>query len=334
VTELARNDISRKAGDEKLAPQPKTYLYTGAREVAPELSTSSVVALLHAVEGRYKKARFKTIWLRQASHPVYQYPVPLPVHNQGWEAFQTEGGGAAVSVRVGSRRWNLALATKGRRPQFTAWKKILAGEAIAGELSIIGQRVTRSDHRRNGEDREAGGGRKIQHRVMIKMVAWFPKKEAQAKEGTMYLKTGANYLLAYHIGIDGEPKYLFAEHVKRWRTQHSRHVMRIANDMKYEKRWPTRMRTQIGEMQDTWVHKFRNRIKTFCHETSVMLAKFAERRGVATVVWDDSNQGFIDQFPWYQLKQMLKYKLNERGIEFTEVTEKKETKTKKKVDKS
>jgi len=65
-----------------------------------------------------------------------------------------------------------------------------------------------------------------------------------------------------------------------------------------------------------------------------MLAKFAERRGVATVVWDDSNQGFIDQFPWYQLKQMLKYKLNERGIEFTEVTEKKETKTKKKVDKS
>jgi transposase len=45
-----------------------------------------------------------------------------------------------------------------------------------------------------------------------------------------------------------------------------------------------------------------------------MLAKFAERNNVTTVVYDDTDQSFVDRFPWRQFRDRLEYKLEERGI--------------------
>jgi hypothetical protein len=315
VTELARADKPRTADQKKMAPMPKVPdIYHGALAVAPDLDPSSVVALLHAVQGKYRTARLKTIWFRKASHPVYRYPVPLPTHNQAWGCIEGDGGRPCISVRVGGQRWTLSLITAKRRRQLGAWRQILSGTAMQGELVLIGQEATGSDHRHAGKARKPGGGRGQSFRVMAKLVAWFPRRERGAQDGVLYLRTDAQSFWTYHIGTDGEVKHVKAEHLRRWQAQHRRHLQAMADDLKHEKRWPADVRRQANERQDLWVRKYKDRIDSWCHESTAMIAKFAERRNVATVVYDDTDQSFVDRFPWHKLREQLKYKLDERSI--------------------
>jgi hypothetical protein len=325
VTELAKADIPRTADQERMAVFKPPYLYPGARKVAPDLVPTSIVAVLHAVEGRYRKARLQTIWFRQASHPVYRYPVPLPIHNQSWECVLGEGGRACISMRIGDRRWTVSLATARHKRQLSAWRKILSGGAIAGELAILGREARASDHRQNGRERNRGGGRKRSIRVMAKLVAWFPKRASREREGVLYLSTSSDAFWTYRVGTDGEPKYLRAAHLRRWEKQHRRHLEALADDLKYEKRWPSDVRQQANERQDLWVRKYRDRIDSFCHEATAMLAGVADRSNVLTVVYDDKNQSYVDRFPWHRLVEQLRYKLDERHIAL-EVIAKSDTK--------
>ena len=180
VTELAKADTPRTADTERMPAFKPPYLYPG-RKVAPDLDPTSVVAALHAVEGRYRKVRLKTLWFRAASHPVYRYPMPLPIHNQAWGCVEGDGGRACVSVRLGGRRWTVSLATARHKRQLRAWRAILSGAAIAGELSIMGREARQNDHRQAGGERDRGGGRRRTTRVMAKLVAWFPRKEARPR---------------------------------------------------------------------------------------------------------------------------------------------------------
>ena len=314
VTELAKADTPRTADMERIPAFKPPYLYPGARRVAPELVPTSVVAILHSIEGRYRKARLKTIWQRTAAHPVYRYPMPLPVHNQSWECVEGDGGRPCISMRIGDRRWTVSLNTARHRRQLGAWRKILSGEAIAGELAILGREARQADHRRGGAERERGGGRRRTTRVMAKLVAWFPKRETRERDGVLYLSTGADVLWSYHLGTDGEPKYLRAAHLRRWEKQHRRHLESMSDDMKHEKRWPKEVRQQANERQDIWVRKYRDRLDSACHEATAMIAGYADRCSVRTVVYDDSNHSYVDRFPFQKLREQLRYKLDERGI--------------------
>jgi hypothetical protein len=306
-----------------MAPMPRVYLYPGAREIAPELAPQSVVAVLHAVERRYKSVRFDVLWLRKSSLPVFRWPAPLPIHNQSWSCVEGNGGRACISCRIGDKRWTLALSTGSHRRQLNLWRSILSGQAIAGELALIGQEVTKSDHRQNGEARDPGGGRKKTIRIMAKMVAWFPKRiNNDPKDGVLYIDTCPEYFWKYRTGtIKAEPKVLHSEHMKRLcaeakkrRIIHDHHVQAMSDDMKYEKRWPTAVRRRFRERQDQWVIKSRNRINTFIHEVTAMISNFAERQRVAVIMYNDSDRSYLEGFPWHQVKTVLEYKLSERGI--------------------
>ncbi len=315
VTELARHDIPRVASQEKLAKMTPMYLYPGARLAAPECNPQSVVAILHAVEGKYRKARYATLWTRSQSHPVYRYPVPYPVHNQGWSCVRGEGDRPCITVRLGERRWLLVLRGGHEfRRQLQAWKQIALGQAVQGELALIGQTVTMSDHRNGVEAREPGGGPRKSLRVMAKMVAWFPRKEAGPVQGTLFVHTSSPAFLVYHVGPDGEPKHLHAEHVKRWEAQHRRRLRSMSDDMKYEKRWPANVRANMLSAQNRWVKKYRDRLSTFTHEASAMLANFAVRQKIATVMLDTADRSFCERFPWHEFVLKLQYKLETAGI--------------------
>lgn len=316
VTELARNDMPREHDQTRIAKAPKLYLYPGARKVEPACNPQSVVAILHAVEGRYRKARLATIWDRTQAHPVYRFPQPYPVHNQGWSCLRGPGDTPCITVRLGDRRWVLRLrGGQEFHRQLAVWKQIALGQACQGELSLIGQWVEKTDHRPAAEMREPGGGPRRQLRVMVKMVAWLPRTARQGLEGTLYIRTSHPAFLMYHVGRDGEPRYLHAEHVKRWEAQHRRRLQAMADDLKYEKRWPAQMRRNMLAAQDRWVAKYRDRLDSFTHETTAMLAGFARRQGVATVVLDLTDQSFCERFPWHSLREKLAYKLDAFGID-------------------
>jgi hypothetical protein len=88
---------------------------------------------------------------------------------------------------------------------------------------------------------------------------------------------------------------------------------------------PTKTRRLSDERMDQWVKKHKDRIKTFAHTWTKVIAAYAERNRVALVMYDDSVRAYVDNFPWHMLRQMLSYKLNERGINF-EIVEKKKKK--------
>lgn len=316
VLELARNDTPRLPCHEKLGPMPKLYLYPGARQAAPSCSPQSVTAILHAVEGKYRKSRLAVLWHRSQSLPFYRYPVPYPVHNQGWSCTRTEKGEPCVTFRMGDRRWLLRLrAGKEFRRQLAAWKQIIDGEAVQGELALIGQWTNAGDHRNGTEARNPGGGARRQLRIMAKMVGWFPRKPSRGLNGTLYARTSHPHFLAYHVGADGEPKHLHATHVRRWEAQHRRRLETISDDTKYEKRWPRATRQNMLAAQDVWVKHYRDRLAAFTHESSAMLAAFAARAGVAAVELDTTDRAFCERFPWHEFIEKLRYKLETYGID-------------------
>jgi hypothetical protein len=328
VTELARHDTPRTAEQTKLGAVPSIYLYPGARKVVPDMSPTSLNSLIRTVQQTYNKKRFDILWLRKASLPAYRYPVPYPVHNQSWECVKGIGGEPCIKVSLAGTKFTLKLAGGFRqRRKIEAFWKIYSGLAIPGELAILSQEVTKSAHRNGTISRDSGGGRKTNSRVMIKMVAYFPKEESKKDiDKIMYLKTTGSAFFEYKVGSDGESRYIYADHVRRWERQHAERNRRLAHDMKYEKRWPTEVRKKVNESQEKRSSKYHDRINTFVHESTKMIAEYAKRQHVFKLIYDDSDKRFAKSFPWFQVKEKLKYKLDERGIdvEFIEEGEKKD----------
>lgn len=294
VTELAKADAVRTPDMDKLPPMPRVYLYPGAREILPEMDTGSVVSLLQAVEKRYRAARYDVVWRRAASLPTFRYPIPYPVHNQRWSVREDEGKGLILTAPLGGRRWDLILKTGGRWRQRAAVRRLIAGEAVAGELAIY----ERGSH------------------VMAKMVMWLPVERPDQRElsGTLYVRTSEDAVWTYHVE-DEEPRYLYADQVRRWLAAYKRRSERAAHDLKREKRQPVHVRRRYLQDIEPMRRKHRARMDSWTHEATAMLLGYAVRRRVACVVYDDSVTSYAD-LPWHRLRELLSYKLDAYGIQF------------------
>lgn len=319
VTELARADSPRTAEMDKLPPAPSVYLYPGAKLVAPGMDSQAIIAILNNVTLNYKAKRYDVMWLRKAAFPSYRYPYPYLVDRDGWNPVKDpKSGRPAVSVRLGGQRWILRLAGGFRnRRKIDGWKRIFNGEAIAREIAIESDPVTKSDHRSGITAKEPGGGQTQFRRVMVRISAWLPRQKLVAEPGNVMLcKTSATAFLAYQVGSDGEPRYVYGDHVRRWRNQSAERNRRFAHDMKHEKRWTANQRRAMRRRQDQHRIKFQNRMDTFLNEATKVVAEYAYRQKVAKVIFDMSDQGFGgSDFPWFMLKELMARKLHERRID-------------------
>lgn len=290
VTELAKADVVRTPDMDKLPPMPSVYLYTGARKILPEMDTASVVSVLQAVERRYRKQRFDIIWRRAASLPSYRYPTPYPVSNQRWSVREEEGHGLILNVPLAGKRWELRLRTANRHRQRAAVRKLINGEAVAGELSIY----------------ERGDS------VMAKMVMWLPRRTAVSnREGTLYVRTAEDAVWEYHINED-DFRYYYADHVRRWIAAYKKQCARAIHDSYFESRKVSAKRKRDLALKR---RKHLVRMDSWVHEATAMLAAFADRNRVARVVYDDHITSYA-ALPWSKLRTRLAYKLDELGIEF------------------
>lgn len=308
VRELSRADIVRTPEMEKLPAMPAVYLYPGAREIAPDMDSTSVVSVLQSVERRYRAQRYDVIWLRKAAPPSYRYPTPYPVHNQSWSANLGADKEALISVRLAGQRWTLRLAGgPGFARQRAAFLRLVEGEAAQGELSLYQVSGSSGDNRPGLNDRR-------QSRLMAKLVLWLPKAERPELSGTLRVRTSGDSLLVYHTE-GGEPRYLHADQAQRWAQEHRRKLQRIADDTKAEKRRPRRERAGIDERRKVWAQKYRRRMDSLTHEATAAIAGYARRQRVATVVYDDTDRSYVPEgFPWADLREKLRYKLAGEGI--------------------
>jgi len=322
ITELAKTDVIRDPASEKMPAMKPVYLYPQARQICPGLAPQSVVSLLHAIEGKYRRSRYDLIWRGAVSLPRFRYPVPLPVHPQSWNPrwlSETERV-PILSVRLQDRRVHLRLRGGAEyRRQLAAFGDMVSGAAVPTELSLYRQRVTESDHRPGIRGAAAAGKERIYYRIMAKLVAWLPRR-ATERVAERQLRVSTAKDCFWLAELDGrEPWLLFGDHVKRWIKGYANRLQRMAHDTKREKRWPKRAGRQMADARTRWVEKHHRRIDTWCHQATAALAQYAARQKVAAVRYDDNERSYLADFPWARLEGLLEQKLDALGITFSSV---------------
>lgn len=306
IQALARADAVRTPDLERLPPCPTPYLYPVVREAVPGLDPQSATALIRAIEGKYRAIRYDVLWLRKAAWPTFRYPYPYPVHNQAWGLSVSSGGDMLLSVRFQAQRRLLRLRSGPHfRRQRRALELAIAGEAIRGELTLYEVGAHPGDHRSNGSGRS---------RLMAKMVLWLPKREAQAASGSMLVEGTPESFLVASIPGSGVRWVLNGDRIRQQVVGYDRSRQRRAEDLKHEKRWPRRRREAFLRAGQEAATRQRHRLSSYCHEVSHMLAERARRAKVAEVVLDLSRARFVAPFPWHELVEKLRYKLEERSI--------------------
>jgi hypothetical protein len=119
------------------------------------------------------------------------------------------------------------------------------------------------------------------------------------------------HALLVALDMKGENIWTYnADHLRRWSAEHARLVQRFAEDQGAARCAPS----PFASRREAAVKKYRNRMASATHEISAALVNFAARRRYATVRYNDSERGFCPQFPWFELFEKLKYKLDGLGI--------------------
>jgi hypothetical protein len=291
LTELYARDMRRTGKEEKLPPMPKIYLYPELRERFSQLPSQTIATLENTVKAKYRAKRYETIWTAKSSLPVYRYPAPFPVPNQGW-SLTLENERPVVSLRLGERRVGLRLKGGPRfRRQLGALRFIESGTAVQGELDLY----------QRGDD------------VLCKMVAWLPRDPGpKEKSGTLFVRTTADAMI---VALDRKGEKLWnyhGEQIPRWSAEHRKQLQRWADDSKAEHR----PNVPFARRREEAARRYRNRVNSASHQIAAMVAGYAQRRRFAAVEYRDAEQSFCPQFPWFRLRELIREKCDKVQIEF------------------
>ena len=298
MSEQVKAERIRRPEDKKLWKRPTLDLYHlafldrkfwGASEW--EGGKQAANAVIRFVQKVWAKRRYNVLWIGSESVPRFRYPMPFPVHNQGWEPYFDDGNRPHIRIKLaGDNRTILRL--KGGpefRRQLAGFRQLVEG-CKCGEASIR---------------------RRPDGKIMVKLIGHFPAPEK--KEGHYaVLRTDSEHF--WVVESDRPLKPVNADDIKRQIIAHRKFLQRIADDTKYEKRWPAAKRKNTNKAREDRCIKHRNRIDTWIHQASAMFVGFCQRQGIAEVLYDDECQDFMPSFPWHQLKTKLAYKLEDAGI--------------------
>ena len=289
-TELYARDVRRK-DQPRMPPMPRVYLYHEARVLFPGLPPQSVNSIEHAVQRKYRARRHEIIWTCASTLPTVRYPCPFPIHNQAWSVCFDTGNRPLVSARIGEKRWEFRLRGSQRyQPQLAAFRQMVEGPAKRGELALF---------------------KHADSEIICKMVVWLARlPERKNFDGTLTVHSTPDALLVA-LDTKGENIWTYnADHLRRWSAEHARLVKRFAEDQGASRC----AAPPFAARREAAVGKYRNRMASATHEISAALANFAARRKYAMVRYDDSERGFCPQFPWFELFEKLRYKLDGFGI--------------------
>jgi hypothetical protein len=312
LTEMYARDV-RRDGQVKLPPMPKVYLYPEARAKFPRLPSQTIASLEHAIAGKYRAKRYAILWTCAESLPNYRYPAPMIVPSQGWKASYEHGQRPVIAARIGERRFTLRLrGGKEFYRQLIAFKQIVCGEAVAGELAIYRQRSNAGDHRNGVSDRN-GGGIRQPYRIMAKLVAWLPRAAEREQTGTLFLSNDAESLLFAVNAKANRVWSLHFDHVKRWIAEHAKHMQHWSDDSKME---VGRGKRSFASRREAAGLKYRNRMQSAVKEAASQVVKYAARCKFAKIVWAPPPDCEPRKFQWAMLLERIATKCNELGILF------------------
>jgi len=321
------------AGDTVRTPEQKKLgkfqfdgkpLYHECRAKWPGFRPTSLAALMNSLQRKYRKKRYELLWTGASSLPSARYPQPYPVHNREWKPkfvpAGKEGGDLVPAVEVPLVGGKMLLQLRqGRdwRGQVRDFRKFVSAEAIQGELAILRRRVggNGSDHG-NGIVERDGGKQKVKHRVMVKMVGWFPRMVRSPVAGSLLLRRDAEALLVAcqqtERGLSNIRRWHW-DHLRRWQAGHRRQLQRLSDDRKAEQR---RGPASFASRREAACLKYHHRMETARKQLAHEIACLCQRRRVAELVYDDQDYGYLAQWTWSEFETTLAHKLNEFGVLF------------------
>jgi hypothetical protein len=312
VTELYSRDV-RRGPEAKMPPMPRVYLYPEARRLFPGLAPLTVASLEHTTQALYRATRYHVIWTHERSLSTYRYPVPLPVHNQSWKATLIDER-PVVRVRLADRWWDLRLKGGPRyHRQLAAYRQLMAGTAVAGELSLYRRRAHEGPllARPNGNQRAT-------YAVACKMVAWLPRgipDRGDRAGSVLRVQTSPDELLVAVDAQDGIWRY-HGDHLPRWSAEYRKARQHFAEDAKGE---PGRSVT-FADRRMAVALKYQRRMQSAVREAAANLIGHAKRRRCARLRYDDSVRAFCPDFPFAALREWLRQQCDGSGIAFEYVT--------------
>lgn len=352
VNRLAQTDVVRTNDQATMPPHPPIYLYGEASGVNGfhgwgewTGAMTAANAVLHAVEQKYARRRLEVVWRAEASLPTIRsqpYPVPAQSYRAAWTEYEGTDGKTSrvpsVSIPLDGRRWVLRLrGGRQRARQLVAFAHIVSGAAEKGELAVYRKRTQSNRDRSGMNGRTApGGGARVRHDVMVKLVAWLSREcRERVRAGALTVHSSKNaFLVAVHPDFE-RPWVLRSNQVRRWIVQHERRIQQISEDAKAEVRpqrpvpgpWQRltpeqracrrrhkRMRRHRLDHLETISRRYHQQLNTYVQTAAAWLAAYADRLGVSRVCLDLSERSYCSGFPWAALRERIRANLEDRGI--------------------
>lgn len=103
---------------------------------------------------------------------------------------------------------------------------------------------------------------------------------------------------------------------RQWEAEHNKKQQRLRQDRKTGAK-----RRRVRESMNALSAKAQRRKSTLIHEAAARVVQFAKRRRLAKVEYDGTIKSFVRSFPWFELAEKIKYKCEDAGIAFVDVTQ-------------
>lgn len=337
VRQLLTADACRAPGMERMPAMPKVDLYRLYNERgcplgdAPGLTRATV---FRSAQADYARYRLGALWCGDRALPVKRYPAPFPVHNQAWAASWERWEGRpvpVVSLRLhgedtpGAPRWKLRLATGAMfARQLRSFREIAEGKTLVGQLDLYEQPCGQAARNTptSAAKRTPGGGARQPMQLMAKLVARFPRPPHISAHGTLVLRTDPEaFLVAMHEGREVRPWILNADDMRsrlEWMRDavrdHGAWLQRMGEDRKIERRLHVGSRLQMDDALRKRCEKHHRRVKTWIDQVVAMALGYCRRQRIACLFYDDAERGWVESFPWHQLRTTLRQRCQRDGI--------------------
>jgi len=268
---------------------PKLYTYPQVAKEFPGVTTVAA-SLCRDVERKYRQERWLVAAGRKSVCHYRSYPWPLLSR---MTTIRDHGEFIAVRIKLLGGWWTVRLAGG------SSYRDQIAGLRSAAK---VGDSKIWTDRKNKA--------------VVGLSVAFDEESRIVNKRGTLYVATSRDALLIATKTRTDTPFTINGDQVKQWVAQRTRLYQRLRQDRKSgaSRRVITRKLQEAGK-------RWQRRVTTIIHETTAHIVDHARRRKVAKVELDATIKSFVPQFPYYQLAEKLRYKCEDAGIEFSEVTQ-------------
>lgn len=333
LDECFRRDVRRTPeSPTKMPAAQKIYLYGLAKESYHRWGVwagayGSANCILRRAESKWRESRYAVLWTQSERPAIFSYPQPYVLDANQWklippgESDDRKQWRASIAMSGGRLIANLRRGNKSNRwgDKWTeAIEALATGNAIQAEAAILRRKVVSDDHRVAGNSSE--NGVKSRFDYILKLVLFVPREERRdkkLKEKTLYVSTQPDCLLTI---LDEDRERLWSanyDHVRRWIVGYARRLQRLSEDAKADRRG--RRGNMLAQERERMRIKHQNRMRDVIHQLSHQVVDYAQRRRASKIEFNDTEHGYIVEFPWFALRQAIESKAKDQMIDFSHV---------------